>query len=171
MMRRIWVAAFIVSLVSLGCNSPGKRLNAPPHGETDNPSNLRETYTQMTDNALLSDMTMNDSHFLPHRALMNDLGLRRLNRLAELIEAYGGTICLNTDETDESLIARRMQAIVDYLSEVGLDTTDELVVVDMPGGTGMLASEAILIKQKEGTYDPKKKSSAASATPAPAPAK
>lgn len=168
-MHRIGLALLVAAAV-MGCNSPGQRLNAPPHGETENPSAMREMYSHMSDNALLADMTMNDSHFLPHRALMNDLGLRRLDRLADLIEAYGGTIRLNTDETDESLIARRIEAIIDYLDKMGLDTSQELVTADMSGGAGMAATEAVLIKQKEGTYNPKQKSSAA-AEPAPAAAK
>lgn len=161
-MQRIGLAVLVAAAVA-GCNSPGQRLNAPPHGETENASALRDTYTHMSDNALLADMTVNDSHFIPHRALLNDLGLRRLYRLAELMEAYGGSIRLNTDETNEDLVARRVQAIVDYLEDFGLDVTQDLVTTDLPGGAGMAATEAILIKQKEGTYDPKKKSSAAAA--------
>ena len=113
----------------------------------------------MTDNALLADMTVNDSHFLPHRVLLNDLGVQRLNRLASLMDSYGGTIRFNTELTAEDLIARRVEVIVDYLAEAGIDTTREVVVQDMSGGKGMPATEAILIKQKEGTYDPDKKKS------------
>ena len=74
------------------------------------------------------------------------------------MEAYGGIIRYNTDLTDEELIAQRTDTIVDFLVDAGIDTTQEVVTRDIPGGRGMLATEAILIKANEGTYDPKKKS-------------
>lgn len=159
-MNRLLIVTIAVSLLTVGCNTPGARLNAPPHGQPYETTDMQGTFVYMTDNALLADMTVNDSHFLPHRALLNDLGLQRLDRLASLMEAYGGTIRFNSDLTDEDLIARRVEVIVDVLAQAGIDTTPEAVVHEMPGGRGMQATEAILIKTHEGTYDPKKKSQA-----------
>ena len=159
MMHRLLVVVAAVSLLVVGCNTPGSRLNAPPHGRACETSDLQGTFTYMADNALLADMTVNDSHFLPHRTLFNDLGQRRLGRLASLMEAYGGTIRFNTALTDEDLIERRVALVVDFLAEAGIDTTQDVVMRDMPGGEGMSATEAILIKAKEGTYDPEKQRS------------
>jgi thiamine monophosphate kinase len=113
----------------------------------------------MTDNAVLADMAVNDSHFLPHRALLNDLGRRRLGRLVSLMEAYAGTIRFNTASSDEELIEQRLATIMDFLSEAGIETEQEVVRCDMPGGKGMSAVEAILIKVNEGTYDPEQRGS------------
>ena len=120
---------------------------------------MQGTFTYMADNALLADMTVNDTHFLPHRALFNDLGERRLARLASLMEAYGGTIRFNTDLTDQDLVDQRVAMVVDFLAGAGIDTTEEVVTEDMPGGHGMPAAEAILIKAKQGTYDPERERS------------
>jgi hypothetical protein len=117
---------------------------------------MQGTFTYMADNALLADMTVNDTHFLPHRALFTDLGERRLARLASLMEAYGGTIRFNTDLTDQDLIDQRVAMVVDFLAEAGIDTTEEVVTKDMPGGHGMSAAEAILIKATQGTHDPER---------------
>jgi hypothetical protein len=152
------VVVVVFALVLSGCNTPGERLNAPPHGRVHETSDLQGTFYYMSDNALLADMTVNDMHFLPHRAALNDLGERRLMRLAALMEAYGGTLRFNTDLTDEDLIAQRMNTIMDFLIEAGIDTTHEVVTRDLPGGEGMVATEAILIKVNEGTYQPKGKS-------------
>ena len=149
--------AVAVSLLVWGCNSPGARLNAPPHGQAEETSDLQGTFTYMADNALLADMTVSDMHFLPHRALLNDLGEQRLSRLASLMEAYGGTVRFNTDLTAEGLIEERTKVVIDFLAEAGIDTTREVVRHEMPGGRGMLATEAILIKANEGTYSPKAK--------------
>jgi len=162
-MTRPLILVVALLLLTVGCNTPGKRLNAPPHGQPYETADTQGTYIYMTDNALLADMTISDVHFLPHRALLSDLGLQRLSRLASLMEAYGGTIRFSTELTDEDLIAQRTTTIVDLLAEAGIDTTREVVVRAMPGGRGMSATEAILIKAKEGTYQPTKSGSQTSA--------
>ena len=157
-MHRLLMTMAAASLLAAGCNTPGQRLNAPPHGQPYKTTDMQGTYAYMTDNALLADMTVSDMHFLPHRAQLNDLGTQRLSRLASLMDAYGGTLRFNTELTDEALITKRTEAIVDFLAEAGIDTTREVLVRDMPGGAGMQATEAILIRANEGMYDPKKKS-------------
>jgi hypothetical protein len=168
MMHRLLVLTAAVSLLAAGCNMPGARLNAPPHGRACETSDLQGTYTYMGDNALLADMTVNDSHFLPHRAALNDLGIQRLSRLASLMEAYAGTIRFDTQLTEKDLIAQRVEVVRDFLAEAGIDTTHEVVVREMAGGQGMPATEAILIKVKEGTYDAEKKQSQGTSTGATA---
>lgn len=151
----VWATALLA-----GCNSPEARLNAPPHGHTESTSDLQMTFVHMTDNAMLHDMTVADMHFMPHRAKLTTLGEERLTRLAGLMEEYGGDIRFNTNLEDTGLIAQRVQAIRDFLADSGVDTTSMSITPDMPGGPGMDARESILIKMHEGTYDPKKKSSA-----------
>lgn len=155
-MTRFAVASLVVCLFATGCQTPQQRLNAPPHGTTNNPSRLQSMYTHMVDNALLEDMTVCDHHFLPHRAQLNALGEERLARLATLMEMYGGTIRFSSDVTDETLIAERTATVMDYLAGAGVDVTHEVLVRDLPGGEGMGAEEAILIKVNEGTYTPGK---------------
>lgn len=159
MMCRLLILTFAVSLLVVGCNTPGTRLNAPPHGQPYETADIQGTFVYMTDNALLADMTVGDMHFLPHRATLNDLGVQRLRRLASLMDAYGGVVRFNSELDDEELIARRAEVIVDFLAEAGVDTTREVVVEDMPGGRGMLAREVILIRANEGTYKPGKRES------------
>jgi hypothetical protein len=158
-MHRLLVVAAAALLLAAGCNTPGSRLNAPPHGRPYETSDMQGTLTYMADNALLSDMTVNDTHFLPHRALFNDLGERRVARLASLMEAYGGTIRFNTDLTDDQLVAERIARVVNFLAEAGIDTTREVVMRDIPGGKGFAAAEAVLIKATIGTYDPERERS------------
>jgi len=108
----------------------------------------------MNDNALLADMTVSDIHFHPHRPTLNTLGQQRLSRLVSLIEVHGGTIRFNTDVDDKELIQKRTDAILAFLAEAGVDTTGQVLVEDLPGGRGMDASEVILIKVFEATYQP-----------------
>lgn len=163
MMCRLLIVTVAVSLLVVGCNNPGARLNAPPHGQPYETADTQGTFVYMTDNALLADMTVSDRHFLPHRAKLNHLGVQRLSRLASLMDAYGGVVRFNSELDDKDLIAQRAEAIVEFLAEAGVDTTREVVVQDMPGGRGMPATEVILIRANEGTYKPGKTESQASA--------
>lgn len=166
MMRLLVWSAAAGLLCTTACNSPSARLNAPPHGEPYETHEMQGTFTYMVDNALLADMTVSDMHFLPHRAQLSDLGMERLNRLASLIEAYGGTIRFNSDLEDRALIDQRLTTVCEYLAEAGMDTTSEIVKEDMPGGRGMDAGQVILIRKNEGAYK-EKSSSSSSATAAP----
>jgi hypothetical protein len=147
-----WIVAG--GLLLTGCNEPAKRLNAPPHGVPVQTSEMQAMYEHMQDNALLEDMTISDVHFYPHRAMLNTLGQQRLSRFAALLEAYGGTLRYNTSLEDDDLVDARMLAIMDCLGESGVDTASEIVQRDVPGGTGMDANQAILIKAVEGSYTP-----------------
>jgi hypothetical protein len=156
---------FIVPVVMvLGCESPGPRLNAPPHGDAEEVSNLRDQYEHMIDNALLADMSVNDAHFLPHRPLLNSLGEERLARIAALIEMYGGEVRFNAADRDEKLIAARTNSIVEFLREQGVDVASDGVVMALPGGRGVDATQAIVIRAGEGTYKPKRGAGGSSST-------
>ena len=82
------------------------------------------------------------------------------------MQAYGGTIRYNTDETDEALLAKRTDSVMQFLREAGITTTSETVTRDLSGGKGMNATEAVLIKANEGTYDPKKSGTSSSGSSA-----
>lgn len=153
-MYRILCVIVFASLLVAGCPSTSPRLNAPPHGSAESVHDMQGVFTYMTDNALLADMSVSDMHFLPHRALLSTLGQQRLSRLAQLINAYGGTIRFNSNLDDEALLDKRSSTIVEFLGELGLDTSSEIVTRDIRGGRGMDATEVILIKVHEGTYDP-----------------
>ncbi len=162
-MRRI-IPCLLMLAACGGCPHPVTRLNAPPHGTTERPSQMQDLYVSMQDNGLLADMSISDVHFVPQRTMLTSLGEQRLARLAGLLEAYGGTIRLSTNETDEKLRVGRTEAIREFLCAVGIDTTAEVLTQDLPAGRGMLASEAILIKANEATYRPKKSDGAPGAS-------
>ncbi len=150
------------TLVCVGCQQSIPRLNAPPHGSTDRAHPLQSTLVYMTDNALLTTMSVSDVHFVPNRAMLNTLGEERLRRLAQIMEVYGGTIRLNLSTEDQELKDQRAGKVMNYLCELGVDTTRDVLVEDLPGGTGMSSQEAILIKAHEGTYNPNKQASSES---------
>ncbi len=153
-MHRVIVGLALAGLLSAGCAEYSKRLNAPPHGQPVESSDMQGTFVYMTDNALLADMTVSDIHFLPHRARLSALGEQRLSRLVSLMEAYGGTIRFSSSLADKELVRARLATVRDFLAGAGVDTTAEVVREDLPGGRGMDASEVVLIKAGEATYAP-----------------
>lgn len=156
MMKRALLVSVVVLCAACGaCQKPAARLNAPPHGPAAEKTPMEAEYAQMIVNALLADMVVTDSHFLPNRAILNSLGQERLIHLAMLLHEYGGTVRFSTDETDKALVADRTKLILTFLGDQGVDVNSSVVVQDMPGGRGMDANEAILIKVNEGTYHPK----------------
>ncbi len=155
-MRGPLLCAIVACVVCGSCQKPVTRLNAPPHGVTSEPSQMQAMYAHMIDNALLADMTISEIHFVPHRPMLNSLGETRLARLASLLDTYGGTVRFDTDLSNRALVEARTAVIVEFLSEAGMDASTDLVALDLPGGAGMDAGEAILIKAHEATYSPKK---------------
>jgi hypothetical protein len=164
MNRRLISIAGLLAAGLAGCNEPGKRLNAPPHGRSEDVTDLQGTYTYMADNALLEMMTVNDTHFVPRRAELNSLGEGRVSRLASLIDAYGGEIRFDTDSTDADLNTRRLKTITDFLKEAGINTTAVSVRQDMAGGDGFNAAEAMLIRAEKGMYQKGSKSAGPATT-------
>ncbi len=153
-MLRILCPILCVCVIAGGCSQRSPRLNAPPQGPAETVHDLQGPFVYMTDNALLADMSVSDMHFLPHRPMLSVTGERRVHRLGQLMEAYGGTIRLNSDLKDDALLTQRAETVREYLAGMGVDTSMDIVTQGMRGGTGMEATEALLIKKNEGIYDP-----------------
>jgi hypothetical protein len=154
MRRGIALAAGLALIV--GCES------TPPDGDMQSgefvadAQDMRDTFDQMADAALLADMTVSDYHFVPLRSMLTPLGEQRLVRLAHLLDEYGGEVRFNSNSTDKALTQQRLETVIAFLQTQGVDTTAEVVREDLPGSLGMSAEEAVLIKKNEGTYTPPK---------------
>ena len=131
-----------------GCSEQGERLNAPPQGASDRPTELQKHFIHMTDNAMLSDASIADIHFEPHSAYLSGLGVKRLARMAELMDVCGGTIYYETGITDNDLIQARLDAAREFLLSCGLDEERVLVEAGYSRGQGMHAVDAILIRDR-----------------------
>lgn len=113
----------------------------------------QDHWTDMTDNAILHDMTVADLHFVPHTAEISGTGAARLDRMAALLDAYGGTVRYETYVTDEALIKKRLEHVKEYLTTTGCEMARVDIKAMISGGTGMSANKAILIDIK-GTGNP-----------------
>ena len=149
-MYRVAPICLIVAVLSVGCQqNPPDRLNAPPQG-TANPNEhpLKENQEAMVDNGMMEDLAIGDHFFVPHTDVLSNLGHRRIERFARLLVRYGGTLRYDTDLSDRALLRQRMESVRELLTDVGIEEGRIEVTQDLPGGRGMDAAEAIVVRQR-----------------------
>jgi hypothetical protein len=108
----------------------------------------REYESDMVDNAILHDMSVADFHFVPHTAELSGTGAARLNRMATLLDTYGGTVRYETFETDEKLVNQRLEHVREYLATTGCGMERVQIKSMLSGGRGMAADKAIVVELK-----------------------
>ena len=100
-------------------------------------------FAQMVDNAILNDLDLADFHFITHTSELSGTGEARLNRMAPLLNVYGGIVRYSTRLDDDDLIGQRMEHVREYLSLVGCDMDRTTLAVMMPGSRGATGKEAV----------------------------
>jgi len=103
----------------------------------------RAHLTYMVDNALLHDMSIAEIHFVPHTRELSGTGIARLDRMAMMLDTYGGTVRYETDVTDEAFVQKRLDHVHEYLATTGCDMSRVEVKAMMSGGRGMSAVKAL----------------------------
>lgn len=119
-------------------------------------------WVNMSDNAMMHDMTVADFHFVPHTAEISGTGVARLDRMAILLDTYGGTVRYETYEPDEALVKKRLDHVKEYLTTTGCEMKSVDVKAMLSGGRTISATSAIAIAAK-GTAQP----TGSGAAPAP----
>ncbi len=107
-------------------------------------------FRDMADNALLRDMSIADLHFVAHTDELSGVGAERLDRMASLLQTYGGTVRYETYLADQDMVDRRIGHVREYLTLVGCNMDRVSIEVQAPGGRGMRGDEAVL-QLEEGT--------------------
>lgn len=134
-------------LAVLGCGPESlSRLNAPPQGWTARQSAAQEHFVYMVDSALLAEMCVTDTQFVPHQDVLNGMGARRLDRYAALLKETGGIIRYDTALEDRALVNARLESVRKYLEAAG---GGEGIKVEAGSTTvaGMSAGEAVMARQ------------------------
>ena len=143
-----------LALVNAGCNTCDRC--KPIKTSTDLQMELinqsreepREHFTYMADNAMLHDMSVADIHFVPHTAELSGTGAARLDRMASLLDTYGGTVRYETFGTDEEMVKRRLEHVREYLALTGCDMGRVQIKAMISGGGGLAATKAIQVDLK-----------------------
>jgi len=146
-----------LAVASIACNSHSKPFT-PTAVEMQQMDYAKAHYgshmTDMADNALLQDMCVADFHFVAHTSELSGTGVHRLDRMAVLLNTYGGTVRYETNLRDEELVKKRLDHVREYLAVAGCNMDRVEVKTMLSGGRGMAADKAIIVDLK-GTAKPK----------------
>jgi hypothetical protein len=152
-------------LLAAGCAEPSERLNSPPQGWTERQAELQQHFVYMVDNAMLAEMAISDVHFYPHREPLNALGARRLDRYAELLKQYGGTLHYDTTLTDTALVEGRIENVRKYLDAAGVDLEKVTVELGPVQTTQFGATEAMTARKNVSVKEQKEEGGGVTAIP------
>jgi hypothetical protein len=120
---------------------------------------MQDMYVYMVDQGMMQDLSVSDIHFLPHTAQLSGLGVRRLNRYAELLEGVGGSVHLDSSPDNAELEQARVACVTAHLASSGLNMSNVKVEAGLSQGRGMDAPSALKVLA-EGTVDDSKKEAA-----------
>ncbi len=146
--RLEWLVSLVAFFSLSGCVSPTERLNAPPQGQAEYPSDLQPFFSYMVDAAMVSDVSIADIHFVPHTTELNSLGTTRLSRMAAFLDTYGGTVRYSARTADEDLVDPRLTHVRDFLATTGIDMSRIDVQVALAGSAHTSAGLAIKATEK-----------------------
>jgi hypothetical protein len=97
----------------------------------------------MIDNAVLADMSLAEFHFIPHSAELSGTGVKQLDRMAPMLDTYGGTVHYGGNMSDDELVKQRIAHVHEYLAMTGCNMDHVKIVPGLAGGTGMQARTAL----------------------------
>lgn len=146
----------VLALSGIGCHGPNhdQTANQLHQSHMDRAkANYGRHMHDMADNAILQDMSLVDFHFVAHSSEISGTGADRLNRMAHLLNTYGGTVHYQTDLADTDLVNKRLAHVKEYLTVAGCDMDRVQVKTGLSGGRGMPARKALEVEAK-GTANP-----------------
>lgn len=146
-MKSLSVLGLLSLVLTVGCQQPTQRLNAPPQGETDNPSSMQGPFQAMVDNSIQADMSLADIHFAGDSAQLSGVGEYRLKRLAEICKTYGGEVRYDTQLLNDKLAQQRLERVEQYLAAAGCDMDKCSVRLGMAASAYMPAAQAVKAQQ------------------------
>lgn len=137
-------AVLAFSLLCMGCIMPEtpRTVNGMLGDGAREESGLAEYYAYHNDQGMLADRSIADIHFVPHSVHLSGTGEARLARYAELLDGDGGIIHYETSICDEDLIEARLAVARSYLAKASQTGNSVHVVLGLPGGRGMPATES-----------------------------
>ena len=100
-----------VALISSGCKNYESASDRQQQRMNQTQDEYGSHFTHMVDNAILRDMSLADFHFIPHSSELSGTGAARLERMAKLLNVYGGTVNYVARETDQKIITKRLDHV------------------------------------------------------------
>ncbi len=142
----------VMAFTAVGCYAPGKNqfpssVVAKRKMDATKRNALRHL-PAMADSAMLHDMAIVDEHFVPHTTELNGTGAARLERMAVLLNTYGGTVRYDSRSASADMVGDRIAHIREYLEVSGCDMTRVKVESMISGGFGERAVKSIVVDDR-----------------------
>lgn len=142
------LGSLAIILATGACNKP---LTTPDGREWTTQqvrADLDRFWNAMTDSAITRDMSMADIHFVAHTSHVNTTGASRLDRLAPILETYGGLVRYDTALIDDEMIASRIESLHEYLTTAGVDMKNVEIKRMLSGGRTITGAEGVPVQQR-----------------------
>lgn len=143
-LRGMLCAGAVLAVAAGACVPPEDTvsINSPSLSEFGEEQSLGEYFAYHNDQGMLADRSIADIHFIPHTAELSGTGQARLERYAELLATTGGTLHYDTALGDETLLEARLASAKSFISKAVPSVHPIDVVLGIPGGRGLRATEA-----------------------------
>lgn len=153
-MRGVVVRAMAAAcaLAVVGCAGGGRKTATDVQLEKIRAMRDRshEHEQNMINNAVLADMSLAEFHFIPHSTELSGSGVKRLDRMAPMLDTYGGTVRYAGNVSDDELVKQRIAHVHEYLAMTGCNMDRVKIEPGLAGGQGMQARDAL---EKQRTMD------------------
>lgn len=132
-------------VAAVGCSAPGLRVEASSELNTWLARAALDTSVR---NAIVTQHTLYDYHFIRDAATLNDLGWRDVTVLAEHFRQYPGALNVRRGSASAALHQERVESVIAALNEAGVEADRVTVSDGLPGGEGMRSEHILVILQE-----------------------
>jgi len=98
--------------------------------------------------AILAQSTFYPYHFVNGAGVLNELGWRDLQVLAEHFVAHGGALSVRRGNASEELYNERLKSVQDALSAAGVEAGRVTISDSPPGGPGTTSERQLEVMEK-----------------------
>lgn len=135
----------MAGLVVAGCQSDAFRSSSGRHLDriANQEKRSREYEQIMVNNGVMANMSLAEFHFMPHSKQLSGSGVARLDRMALMLDTYGGTVRYAGGMGDDELVAQRIDHVREYLTMTGCNMDRVKIEPGLPGGGGVTARRAL----------------------------
>ena len=146
--RFIMIAA-VVSAAMIGCRNRSEEQLAQQGAM--NEAAIRLIMDEAARNAVVAEHTIYSHHFVPNDVVLNELGERQVDTLAEAYRAAPGPLNVARGDSSDAQYRGRVQTVLRRLAQGGVNTDRIKVTQGLPGGEGMSSARAAeLVEQRPG---------------------
>ncbi|MCL4217278.1 MAG: hypothetical protein KJ052_09795 [Candidatus Hydrogenedentes bacterium] len=160
MKKTAYVSLCLAALSLAGCanwaaRSDMHRRQLPEERRDSNVMMAKDLQDDQIRNGIIAQSTLYPYHFVSNTAVLNPLGERDLQFLADYYKSHEGVLSIRRKGATPDLYADRLAAVTDFLAKEGVDT-NRVRLEDQPAAGDGMASEQIvkiLTEDKDITSD------------------